>query len=466
VTGKNGKGSPVAYGVDVLTKVGPGTPMGDFMRQFWLPVAKASEVEVDGAPLRLMVLGEKLIAFRDSSGAVGVLDHRCPHRCASLFFGLNEEGGLRCSYHGWKFDVEGNCIEMPNVLPSQDFSKRVKAKAYKARERNGMIWLYMGPRETPPPLPQIGIVNDEPHDLIIDMTARDCNWLQALEGDIDPSHLSFLHHGKHSVEQVKGDFVGEWITTDARVRDNVVDTGWGVMEGHVRPHGNAPNYWHYSQQLFPTWTMPGQDEMHREHPVVRFWLPIDDEHSMNIQFMLPGGFDPSGQPQFFAKKLAQLPGVRKRSRDFLTPNTTDWYGRWNISPALENDFFMYREVQRHESFTGIEGVQVQDKAITESMGPIVDRTFETLSPADLMIATVRRRLIEAVTKLEAGETPEIVDKPELYLGAFAGGVRGGDTDDWVALYRKTIAELGLPEPAIGDRRMGPDARVANLETSA
>jgi len=449
----------MAYGVEVLTRVGAGTPMGAFMREFWFPVAKCSEVEADGAPLRLKVLGEKLIAFRASNGAVGVLDHRCPHRCASLFFGLNEEGGIRCSYHGWKFDVEGNCTEMPNVLPGQDFSRRVKAKAYKVRERNGMIWLYMGPRETPPPLPNIGIVNDEPHELIVDMTARDCNWLQALEGDIDPSHLGFLHHGKHKAEAVEGHFIGEWLVSDSRVRTNVVETGWGTMEAHVKPHGSAPHYWHYSQHLFPTWTMPGQDEMEREHPVVRFWLPIDDEHSMNIQFMLPGGFAEGGQPQFFASKLAQLPGVRKRSRDFLMPNTTDWHGRWNISPALANDFFMDREVQRHESFTGIEGVQVQDKAITESMGPIVDRSFETLTPADLMIASVRRRLIEAVTNLEQGKLPEVLDNPAIYLGAFAGGVRGtAETEDWLELYRAAIQRLGLPEPQIDGRRSGPDAR--------
>ena len=128
-----------------LTRVGPGTVMGDFMRQYWIPAAKSTELKADGDPVRLMLLGERLIAFRDSSGRVGVMDHRCPHRCASLFLGRNEQDGIRCVYHGWKFDVTGRCVDMPNVPPEQDFKDRVHAKAYPACERNGLIWVYMGP---------------------------------------------------------------------------------------------------------------------------------------------------------------------------------------------------------------------------------------------------------------------------------------------------------------------------------
>jgi phthalate 4,5-dioxygenase len=138
-----------------LTRVGPGTMMGDLMRQYWLPAAKSSEVVAGGDPLRLMLLGERLIAFRDKAGRVGVMDHRCPHRCASLFFGRNEDGGIRCVYHGWKFDADGNCIDMPNVPPDQDFRQKVHAKTYKVTERAGAIWVYMGEREAAPPMPEI-----------------------------------------------------------------------------------------------------------------------------------------------------------------------------------------------------------------------------------------------------------------------------------------------------------------------
>jgi phthalate 4,5-dioxygenase oxygenase subunit len=138
-----------------LTRVGPGTVMGKFMRQYWIPAAMSSEIEPDGAPLRLMVLGEKLIAFRDSAGRIGILDHRCPHRCASLFLGRNEQNGLRCIYHGWKFDADGNCVDMPSVPAHQDFKSKVKAKAYRTAERNGLIWVYMGDRDQLPGLPSI-----------------------------------------------------------------------------------------------------------------------------------------------------------------------------------------------------------------------------------------------------------------------------------------------------------------------
>ena len=146
--------------------------------------------------MRLLLLGEKLIAFRDTEGRVGIMDHRCPHRCASLFFGRNEEGGLRCVYHGWKFDVEGNCLDMPNVPPAQDFKDRVKAKAYKVVERGGFIWIYMGTREQAPPLPrhrEPDAAGGRAHRSRVHQ--RECNWLQSLEGDIDTSHFGFLHVG-------------------------------------------------------------------------------------------------------------------------------------------------------------------------------------------------------------------------------------------------------------------------------
>src|SRR5260370_36093587 len=138
------------------TQIGPGTVMGQLMRQYWLPVLKSSELERDGAPLRLMLLGEKLIAFRDSAGRMGVMDQRCPHRCASLFLGRNEEGGLRCIYHGWKFDTAGNCLEMPNLPIDQEALPKIKAKSYQVAERGGVVYVYMGERAIAPPLPALG----------------------------------------------------------------------------------------------------------------------------------------------------------------------------------------------------------------------------------------------------------------------------------------------------------------------
>jgi phthalate 4,5-dioxygenase len=178
-----------------LTQVGPGTVMGELMRQYWIPAVQSSELERDGAPIRLMLLGEKLIAFRDSAGRVGVMDHRCPHRCASLFLGRNEEGGIRCIYHGWKYDVAGNCIDMASVPPDQDFKHKVKAKAYPAVERAGVVWVHMGSGAKAPPLPAFEILDVPDDEVSVTFIQRECNYLQALEGEIDTSHFGFLHAG-------------------------------------------------------------------------------------------------------------------------------------------------------------------------------------------------------------------------------------------------------------------------------
>src|SRR5207249_638910 len=141
---------------ELLCRVGPGTVMGNLMRQYWVPALLSSELpEPDSAPLRVRLLGENLIAFRDSSGQVGLLDQACPHRGASLFFGRNEEEGLRCVYHGWKYDVTGACVDMLSEPPESNFKTRVRVTAYPCQERGGVIWTYMGPRTTPPPLPDI-----------------------------------------------------------------------------------------------------------------------------------------------------------------------------------------------------------------------------------------------------------------------------------------------------------------------
>src|SRR5712692_5046586 len=184
---------------ELLCRVGPGTPMGDLMRYYWIPGALSSELpEADGRPVRFRLLGENLIAFRASSGRVGVLPNNCPHRGASLFFGRNEEDGLRCVYHGWKFDVTGRCVDMPNEPPESNFKDKVRAWAYPCVERNGIIWTYMGPRETPPPLPDL-LPNLDPNCRAGKRLQR-CSYMQALEGDIDTVHKGFLHAGHARLE--------------------------------------------------------------------------------------------------------------------------------------------------------------------------------------------------------------------------------------------------------------------------
>jgi len=367
---------------DDLLLVGTGTPMGEMMRQYWIPAVMSSELQRDGAPLRLMLLGEKLIAFRDSSGRVGVMDHRCPHRCASLFLGRNEENGIRCVYHGWKYDAEGNCVDMPNAPPHQDFKDKVKAKAYKVEERNGLVWVYMGARKETPPLPAIEAALMPEGELQINLVQRECNWLQALEGDIDTSHFGFLHTG--------------------------------TMYCAYRPAEPGQTYWRFANFLFPFWTQTPQGPFDRVN--TRAWVPMDDTHTMFVSLSWRGS-PTSMRP---LRNGQMVPGSRL-GFDYL-PNTTDWHGRWRLTQNPSNDWMIDRVSQKNESFTGIASIHGQDQAVTESMGPITDHEFENLGPSDIMIARTRRRLLRAARSFaKDGKVPPGVDEPGIYTQ-----VRSGD----------------------------------------
>ncbi|HJQ56348.1 MAG TPA: Rieske 2Fe-2S domain-containing protein, partial [Vineibacter sp.] len=264
-----------------LTRVGPGTVMGDFMRQYWIPAAMSSELVADGDPMRLMLLGEKLIAFRDSAGKVGVMDHRCPHRCASLFLGRNEQGGIRCVYHGWKFDAEGRCVDMPSVPAHRDFKDHVRARAYKVAERNGLVWVYMGARETAPPLPMIEPSLLPPSDMTVQFVQRSCNWLQALEGDIDTSHFGFLHVGEKKVEDFDSDDMLRYTVLNRAPEYHVADAPWGTTYAAYRPAEEGGTYWRFANYMFPFWTQTPQGEF-ANHIGARAWVPMDDHTTMFV----------------------------------------------------------------------------------------------------------------------------------------------------------------------------------------
>ena len=395
-----------------LTRVGPGTPMGGFMRQFWLPAALSSELVADGDPVRLMLLGEKLIAFRDTSGRVGIMDHRCPHRCASLFFGRNEENGIRCVYHGWKFDVDGNCLEMANVPPAQDFKQKVKAKAYKAAERNGLVWVFMGAPDNVPALPDIDPTLIPEDELTIRFVQRECNWLQAMEGDIDTSHLGFLHLGAVGrTEYQEGDV--DHNVVSARAPEFLVkDTEFGVTyAAHRAAAETDQRYWRFAHFLFPCWALPPISPFHANR-IARAWVPMDDTHTMFISI---------AHKDALVARRASTNITGGTLGDRLLPNTTDWFGRWRLEDHFGNDFGIERDVQRNESFTGIDGIHLQDQAITESMGKITDHGFEHLAPSDLMIAQTRKRLLGAAKAYQKDGTKP----PGANDGSVFAGVRGG-----------------------------------------
>ncbi len=401
---------------DDLVRVGPGTVMGGLMREYWLPAAMSSELERDGAPLRLPLLGEKLIAFRDSSGRVGVMDHRCPHRCASLFLGRNEENGIRCVYHGWKYDIEGNCVDTPNLAGNPDFKNRIKAKAYPAVERNGLVWVYMGARKQAPPLPEIEATLLPEADVSISFVQRECNWLQALEGDIDTSHFGFLHAGGVDPEDVPEDSLFRHTVANRAPDYHVADTECGTMYAAYRGAAPDKTYWRFANFMLPFWTQTPQGKF-TEHLHNRAWIPMDDTHTMFVSLMWRR-HPPSIGPN---KRGAMMPGF-KRVFDYL-PNTSDWYGRWRLAGGPTNDWLVDRAAQATGgNYTGIDGIHAQDQAVTESMGPITDHLFEHLAPSDRMIMATRRRLLKAARALaKDGTVPPGVDDPDIMYA-----VRSGD----------------------------------------
>ncbi len=423
---------------EALTRVGPGTPMGEMMRQYWIPAAMSSELDADGAPMRLLLLGEKLIAFRDTSGRVGIMDHRCPHRCASLFYGRNEDDGLRCVYHGWKFDTHGHCLDMPNLPPHQDFSDKVTARAYRVHERNGLIWAYMGAREVPPPLPAYEATLLPEAEIRIGFAQRQCNWLQAFEGDVDTSHFSFLHFGGVDGDEVAPDQVAKVIVSNRAPEFDATETDWGMMYGAHRPAGDGAEYWRVAHFMFPFWTLPPHGAM-KDHIWTRAWVPMDDTHTMFIDLTWTGrslGLRTlrDGNP---------IPGIAAPID--LLPNTTDWHGRFRPAPNASNDYLIDRAAQREISYSGIDGIFHQDQAVTESMGDIVDHRFEHLAPSDHMITQTRRRLLNASRALaDDGAPPPGVDDPEIFLRARGGDMVIGPTDDWIEAYARHRQTLDDP----------------------
>jgi phthalate 4,5-dioxygenase len=430
-----------------LSQVGPGTMMGQMMRQYWLPALMSSELERDGAPLRLMLLGEKLIAFRDSQGRVGVMDQRCPHRCASLFLGRNEEGGLRCVYHGWKYDVAGNCIDMPSVPEHQDFKQKVKARAYRTVERAGLVWVYMGERAEAPPLPGFEILDLPQDEIRVSLIQRECNWLQALEGEIDTSHFGFLHGGHVRPEDVPQSDPFYNTITNRAPQYHVADTPWGTQYAGYRAAGPGRTYWRFANFLFPCWSQAPNGEF-GSHMHARAWVPLDDGHTMFVFIWWKNAASAMSLPQPVFKNGTPIGGTGRGGIKFL-PNTTDWLGRWRMAAHEGNDWGMDREAQRSNAiYSGIDGIHLQDQAITESMGPVTDHDFEHLAPSDQMITRTRRRLLLAARGLrDGGAPPPGIDDPEIYRGARSGYFVSSDQSPWQEVYARTLAAAVHPAAA-------------------
>ena len=421
---------------EALCRVGPGTPTGQLMREYWIPALTSSELsEPDGPPVRVRLLGESLVAFRATSGKVGLIQNHCPHRGASLFFGRNEAGGLRCVYHGWKFDCEGRCVDMPSEPAESRFKDKVRARAYPCVERNDVVWAYMGPRAVPPPLPDL-----EPNllprgEYAVQTVLRECNWFQALEGDIDTSHLGFLHLGAVTPADTRPGSFDYYNVADRAPRYEVVDTEFGTSYGAYRPAEADSYYWRIAHFLFPFYTMIPTGVLGTQ-VLVRAWVPVDDAHVMFWALSAPRTRQGAGAAggaiaMNAAGRAVAAAGGRTGDPEFL-PDTTDWLGRFRLAQRRDNDYLIDRAAQRAGSYTGIAGIHQQDQAITESMGAIIERPEEHLGSADAMIIRTRRRVLAAGRALrDREEVPPGVDAPAVYRQR-SGGVVLPRAADWLA----------------------------------
>jgi phthalate 4,5-dioxygenase oxygenase subunit len=418
---------------EYVTRTSAGTPMGEFLRRFWMPAFLSEELPgPDCDPKRFKLLGEALVAFRDSNGRVGLLANNCPHRGASLFFGRNEEGGLRCVYHGWKFDVEGTCLDMPNEPAESDFRNRVRAVAYPCLERNGVVWAYMGPKDRMGPLPDIEWSAVPAEQRYISKRQQQSNYLQAIEGGIDSSHISFLHSALNVADSASGaglssatgGGVPSFVATDKHPHFEVLHTGYGHLVGARRDAGPEHYYWRVSQYLVPVFQMiPAQ----KGGPVSgHAWIPIDDENCW--------AWSMTWHPD---RPLtdSELAGYRSGNGIHATVDSG-----YRALANKDNDYLLDRELQRTRTFSGIRGIGEQDMACQESMGPIYDRTNEHLGSSDTAVIAMRRQLIDLAHQLEAGVEPPMAHRSDLYRVRSASFVikRG---DSWLA---ETMAAMPVP----------------------
>jgi phthalate 4,5-dioxygenase len=380
----------------LLTRTGPGTPMGALLRRYWVPALLAAELaEPDGPPVRVQLLGERLVAFRATDGRLGLVEEHCPHRGASLFFGRNEECGLRCVYHGWKFDADGRCLDMPSEPEESTFKDRIRLGAYPCAERGGVIWAYLGPAERQPALPELEWVLLPEDQRFASKRLQECNWLQAMEGGIDSSHISFLHRNFDPDDGRLPNSRGqEYLRRDRHPRFEVVDVDFGLLIGARRTVDAEHYYWRITPWLMPWYTMipPFGDNPIGGHA----WVPVDDERCW--------AWSVDWHP---ARPLGDEELAKYRSgtgiHSALLPGT------FRPRANRDNDYLVDREAQRARSMTGIQGISAQDAAVQESQGPIYDRTTEHLGGSDAGIIAARRRLLQAVRALAAGEEPPGLD---------------------------------------------------------
>ncbi len=374
-----------------LTQTGRGTPMGDLFRRYWIPAVLAEEVaQTDGDPVRVSLLSERLIAFRDTQGRTGLIDEFCAHRGVSLWFGRNEDSGLRCPYHGWKYDVNGQCVSVPSEPATSRYCEKVKLASYPCVELGGVIWTYMGPPQSVPPPPAFEWTALASEQRFLSKRWQESNYLQALEGGIDSSHVSFLHRGDLNSDPLHANTQGAKYARSTNTVFDIFESASGLVIGARRDADPGFHYWRITQWMMPWYTLipPYRGQALNGH----FWVPMDDDNCMAWTVT----FHPT---RALSERELELMRSGAGVHCDLIPGT------FRPTANRDNHYGMDREAQRTgRYYSGIKGIAIQDASLQESMGPVVDRSKEHLVSTDNAIIKARMRLRKAALGLASGET--------------------------------------------------------------
>ncbi|AHV95666.1 Rieske 2Fe-2S domain-containing protein [Paenibacillus sabinae] len=377
---------------ELLTRTGPGTPMGEMFRRYWIPVLKSDELLSDGEPKRIKILGEDLLAFRDTDGKVGLVDEKCPHRGTSLSLGNNSGCGLTCIYHGWKFNTQGECIDLPSEPKDSKLKKGIHLKAYETTEKNGIVWGYLGPKEHQPPFPDFYWMNLADSRLVSERVWQECNYLQVMENDLDYVHAAFLHKALQK-QNIKDGLLSSKLginpdhplVKNPPVKQAVETTSYGKRCIAVGSEDETTDVFMEIHYIFPFYTYPPR--MKGEDGMWHAFIPRDDHStwSWDVQFAHYSEIDAEAQ---------------RERRGILVD---EQFRKLN---NMMNNYKQNRELMTYANYSGIEGIANQDHAVTETMGPIVDRSREHLGTSDLPIIQMRRMLLDNV-KAHMREEPTI-----------------------------------------------------------
>ena len=380
---------------ELLTRVGPATPMGNLLRRYWMPALLSRELpEPDCPPVRVKLLGERFVAFRDTSGRVGLVDEFCAHRRASLFLGRNEEQGLRCVYHGWKYDVEGRCVEQPTELEESNFRDKIRLKACATAEMGGLVWAYLGPKEKLPPAPKFEWTRALENRRLVTKVWTECNWLQAVDGNFDAFHAGYLHRNLTHKTTRSGLVADGAYLRSSTAPLEIELTNYGFCYAAIRPLSEGKKFVHINHYVMPFHQMrlvTSKGEFKSSMMEGHMQVPTDDENCMDYVWRYSSKDDS-------VEEMEKIEADRGRGREEMTANFRKVRNK-------DNDWLIDRRVQKTETYSGIEGINTQDHAVQESMGPIVDRTQEHLGSSDRAVFALRTLLIQSARALERGIDP-------------------------------------------------------------